>query len=120
MEAGQELYNGKVVGVTFEPTKSTFKACLAHFKDMTEQEANPEIQLEADPQNPHDPLAIKVLMGQGEKFFHIGYIPRTHNKQILDIGLHRVDASLLKCNIFEDKVVGFGIEVKCKNDPKLF
>lgn len=37
--------------------------------------------LKEEPENPHDPMAIRVLTRRGE---HLGYVPRYYNKAILE------------------------------------
>jgi len=116
----QAVYRGKVVGVTFEPTKTNFKACLARFAEIGEAKVNPQLRLEADPKNPYDKDAVKVFMkNQGDdQEFHIGFLPGPKNggfnKKCLEVGLDKLKVELEQCNMFEEKVVGFGIIVSKK------
>lgn len=110
-EGESVLYTGKVVGVTFEPTKTTFKACIAELKALGEKKMNPVIAMKPNPDNQYDPNAIEIWMGHDKPTYHIGFIPRTHNRLMLIEGLDTLGIRLLKCNMFEDKIVGFGIEV---------
>lgn len=118
------IYQGKVVGVTFSPTKENFKACLARFVEIGQDKVEPVMRLEADPNNPFDPNAVKVLMKNNgdDQEFHIGWIPGPKNggfnKILLDEGLENLECRLLKVNLFDDKIVGFGIEVVKK--PSIF
>lgn len=111
IQGEQVLYFGKVVGVTFEPTKTHFKACVAELQQQGEKVMNPVLKLRHNPENQYDPNAVEVWMGHNEPTHHIGFIPRTHNRLLLLEGLEHLGVRLLKCNLFEDKIVGFGIEV---------
>ncbi len=112
------LYFGKVVGVTFEPTKTSFKACIAEFKELGESVINPVLAMKHNPNNPFDPNAVEIWMGHNEPKYHIGFIPKTNNQLLLGEGLENLECRLLKVNIFDDKIVGFGIEVVKK--PSIF
>lgn len=105
------LYTGKVVGVSFEPTKTTFKTCVADLKVRGEKKMNPVLAMKHNPDNPYDVNAVEIWMGHDEPSFHIGFIPKTHNRLLLLEDLNTLGIRLLKCNMFEDKIVGFGIEV---------
>jgi hypothetical protein len=116
----QPIYRGKVVGVTFEPTKTQFRACLAKFKELDESEVNPTFRLEADPENQYDQYAVKVLMsnkGDSEEF-HIGWLPGPKggffNKKVLEVGIDKVKVELGKVNIFDEEIKGFEIVVSHK------
>jgi hypothetical protein len=116
----EPIYRGKVVGVTFPPTKDNFQACLKRFAEIGEDKIKPVVRLEHDPKNPYDKDAVKVIMSnQGDQQeFHIGWLPGAKNggfnKKVLQFGLDNVVAKLEKCNLFEEKVVGFGIIVEQK------
>lgn len=105
------LYFGKVVGVTFPPTRDNFKQCLADFKEVGEKFINPVLALKHNPDNQFDPKAVEVWLGHDQPKYHIGFIPRTHNNLLLLEGLDTLECRLLKVNLFEEKIVGFGIEV---------
>lgn len=105
------LYNGRVVGVQFEPTKSNFKACVAELKSHGEKKMNPVLKMVHNPNNEHDANAVEIWMGHGEPTHMIGYIPRSHNRLLLLEGLDTLGIRLMKCNMFEEKIVGFGVEV---------
>lgn len=105
------LYTGKVVGVSFEPTKTHFKACIEELKKQGEKKMNPVLVMRHNPENEYDPNAVEIWMGHNEPKHHIGFIPRTHNRLLLLEGLDQLGIRLLKCNMFDDKIVGFGIEV---------
>lgn len=110
-EGESVLYFGHVVGVTFEPTKTHFKACIEELKAQGEDKMNPVITMKHNPNNEYDPNAIEIWMGHGKPTHHIGFIPRTHNRLMLIEGLDTLDIRLMKANLFEDKIVGFGVEV---------
>lgn len=105
------IYTGKVVGVTFEPTKTHFKACIAELQKQGEDKMNPVLKMKHNPDNEFDPNAVEIWLGHDKPNHHIGFIPRTHNRLMLLEGLDTIGIRLLKANLFEDKIVGFGIEV---------
>ena len=114
---GDVVYRGKVVGVTFSPTKESFQACIARFKEVGEGQIDPVVRLEHDPSNKFDPNAVKVLMkNRGDQDeFHIGWLPGPKNggfnKKVLEVGLDNCKVELEQCNLYEEKIVGFGIIV---------
>jgi len=58
-----------VRGVTKEPFKDRLKSIHSGLP----------VSLEKEPDNPHDPNAIKVIAHTGDRAIHIGYVPREIN-----------------------------------------
>jgi hypothetical protein len=81
-----DLYDGKVVGITFEPAKTNFKKIVEQYK-KGEKIA---LSLVAEPENKFDAHAVAVH-ANGLK---VGYIPKEINKNILKHGIDKVKVEL--------------------------
>lgn len=114
MASKRVVYNGRVVGVNFEPNKSNLKKAVEHFRSLDESQLEPKVRLEHEPTNPYDKNAIKVFVGCAGKEFPVGHIPKTHNEAMLKIGIPNLLTEMTTVNEMEDQVVGFNIEVRTK------
>jgi len=105
-----ELYHGKVVGITFEPAKSNFKKIVQqHYEGK-----KIDLVLDPEPGNKFDKNAVAVI-ANGLK---VGYIPKESNSQIVNFmkkhdnhysGLH---VSLIDFNTAKPgEIVGMEIHV---------
>lgn len=92
------LYEGSIVGVTFEPAKSN----LSNFFKLHQGGFlfnNVVIGLLPDKENKHDKSAIKVKLTtiHGDEFT-TGFIPKTHNKLLLNHGLENLRTEIVRVN----------------------
>jgi hypothetical protein len=53
------------------------------------------LKLKREPGNTYDPNAVQVYAGP----YHIGYVPRTHNKLLVDVFCDPEQLSTLKCSV---------------------
>lgn len=83
-----------VVGVTFRPG---YPDNILALGERCNEGKFPKITLEREPENPHDPRAIKIMV-DGE---HFGYVAKAENEQLaanLDAG------AKYKCSVEEVRV----------------
>lgn len=62
--------------------------------------------LEREPQNPHDPNAVRVLIQRGRENFHIGYLPREMAEEVTTLAITGSDFDWFKVlprEIYEDQ-----------------
>ena len=88
-----------IVGNSFRPKE--FRQCFA------ELEIGDPLQLERDPENPHDKNAIRVLDGEGT---WLGFVPREDAKSMaitLDNGTHT------------SKAIVSGVHINAKGRPEV-
>lgn len=104
-----KLYTGPVVGVKFR--KKEFSEAFGFLQTKNEDEMNPEIKIIAEPDNKYDGNALAVHMGQDDRFWHIGYIPKEFNIGMHKAGLDKLTIGITKFNEFDNNVVGVDIEV---------
>ena len=100
------LYKGPVKGVTFRAEEN--ERCYAY---LLEHRLSPEVKLVHEIENVYDKNAIKVLIGQGPTFFHVGYVPKESAGSIHSIGVPNVEARYVDLNYYGDTVVGWTIEI---------
>lgn len=97
------LYEGPIVGISFEPQKSNIGR-IVNLINVTDIKY-PKTHLKHNPKNKYDSNAIEIYIED----MLIGYIPKTHNLNILRIGLDRVVCQIVKSNLLEEETVGFTI-----------
>ena len=76
-----------------------------------EQRLSPQVQLAHVLDNPFDKNAISISVGQDQKFFDIGWIPMSHNKTILEVGIENVDAGMEDFTSYKGEIQGVRISV---------
>ena len=106
------IYEGPVVGITFEPAKSNFRKLIKYLKSLPSEEIDPQILLVPDPKNKFDPNAIRVSIQQGEENFEIGWVPTTHNATVLGVGIGKIQTDLLRFNIMDETIAGATIRIR--------
>lgn len=109
----KQLYIGRVVGINHSPARENFDGLIKKFNTMPLDKINFDVQLEAEPDNPYDELAIKVMFGnKGESLVKIGYIPKPQNSDLYRHGVGKCTVEVIKLNKMDDRVVGMDILVK--------
>ncbi len=90
------LYQGSVVGTTFEPAKTNILVAVDFFRTVTAAhgDVEPVVTLKHNPLNPYDKNAIEVHIGYDLVNYMVGHIPKTHNVRILEAGIDKVKAEL--------------------------
>lgn len=108
-----EIFNGNIVGVSFEPAKSNIVLLRDCFVDLTQElgEIEPVTRLVHNPNNRYDKNAIEVHVGYGDKSFFVGHIPKTHNELILRIGIENTVSEFLRFNFDPDTYLPVGLAV---------
>lgn len=102
------IYEGKIVGVSFEPAKSGLQRAYA---DMRGQ-APAAVRLEHDPNNVYDNQAIKVFFKCNSNEHFVGHIPKPYNAKMLEAGLAKMAVKFDRWNIAAGRpVAGANIEV---------
>ena len=101
------MFQGSIVGVTFEPAKTNLQRAVKFFEiKMKEEGWEPVVELEHQPDNQYDSNAIRVKIGDKTKLFEVGFIPKTHNQRMLSYGLDNIETTLEDFTTYDDKVVG--------------
>ena len=110
---GKLLYTGTLAGVSFEPAKSNLKKLVTYLEQFNKKGTlAPVVKLIPDPENKFDKFAIRVSVGQQDKFFEVGYIPKTHNQRLHEHGLDKIEATMEDFSTFDDSIVGIAIIVE--------
>ena len=94
------LFEGSIVGVSFEPAKTNLSA--AYDMGLTHIDLIPELD------NPYDMNALAVIIGGAR----VGYIPKPHNQILLQYGASRLKPIFMQWNLFEGEAVGLKIRVE--------
>lgn len=75
------LCHSKVAGVTSGPKAESRQKCLRFIRqvmDMPQWQSSIRLRMVPEPENPHDPDAIRVEFEYEQgKYFHLGYIPNS-------------------------------------------
>ncbi len=110
---GKMMYEGSVVGTTFEPAKSNIPIAIDYLNTFVDWNSfiEPIVELKHNPLNKYDSNALEVHIGYEGKTFFVGHIPKTHNKQLLDMGLENLNTELDRF-YFDDNSNPFGLAVK--------
>jgi hypothetical protein len=96
------VWLGNVKGVSFEPYASNLRKVYAKRRST-----KIKIILARDVANAFDPYAICVYFNN----LAVGYIPRSANQSMLNVGLSNLSVSFVGFNLFDDRVVGACIKV---------
>lgn len=109
------IYLGKVVGTTYEPAKSNLKEFVHTLYKMSKSNIKPsdiEMKLIHEKDNQYDPNALRVMANlKGHGTWEVGYIPKTDNYKILEIGIDKFECKLVDLNEFDGKIVGLMVAV---------
>lgn len=108
------LFNGSIVGLTFNPSKTNFKNVIEFFESHADaSEVIPIARLKAEPMNKFDRYAVQVYLGVEGKLWHCGYIPRPCNRKVFEALLSsKVQVDIENFNFFENEVRGYSIRVR--------
>jgi len=107
------LYHGPIVGISFR--KDALRRLVKFTQGLIADGEEFEIiaTLKHDPKNPHDQNALEVHVGVGDALFFVGFVPKTHNQQILAVGIENVGVIIEKFNKdLEEVIKGINIIVK--------
>ena len=105
------IYNGKAVGVSFEPHKSNLVKAFNFLEELGEL-CDPYIVLKHITDNKFDANAVEILLCQDEKAWPVGWIPKNVNTEILSHGIDNCSAQLDQFTFNRDKVAGLHIIVE--------
>jgi hypothetical protein len=106
-----------VAGVTYEPYKSNLHTLLRY---NGFDAATYSVVIGHNPHNPHDTNAIEIYL-RGSKHHAcqmVGFIPRIFTTALLNIGIDKIDASLLTFNHYYNDVVGMRVMFKEMEEDK--
>lgn len=106
------LYNGSVVGTTFEPAKTNIPILVDYLRTVTAAsgEIEPSVSLKHNPLNPYDANAVEVHVGYGLTSYFVGHIPKTYNQKLLEAGLENLTPELNRFFI-DDAGNAFGLSL---------
>lgn len=115
------LYNGTVVGVTFEPAKSNIPKLVDYLRSVTakEGEIEPHVLLVHNPLNKFDSNAIEVHVSYGDVSYFVGHIPKTHNANILQYGIEKVISEVKNFHI-DDHGNAYGLTIFVYENRQVF
>jgi len=109
------LYTGTIAGVSFEPAKTNLREAVEYFQNqMEDPKWRPQCKLNHESTNQYDRNAIRVSIGDARTSFEVGYLPKTHNTQVLEAGIDKVKAEVVDFSMYEDEVVGVEVLVEAQ------
>lgn len=112
-----EFYHGKIAGISFR--RQALDKLVTFLQGLVKNNEDFEVRAELrhDPNNKYDANAIEVHVGVDDALFFVGFIPKTHNSQIIEHGIDKVEVKVEKFNKdLEDIIRGINIVVVSKDN----
>lgn len=115
------LYDGPVVGVSFEPSRTNLQNLYSFVIDTVNRIGDIEldVQLIHNPTNPWDNNAVQVYVGYKDTMFFIGHIPKTHNTSLLKVGLANLKSEFIRFNYADEEVTPIGVTISVNYNDQL-